>query len=348
MVAGSLRRRVLTAGALGVLAVSAVACGSDDDSDSSTGSDASASAPESASAFPVTVEHMHGSTEITEAPEKIITVGFSDQDFLLAFDIAPIAVTDWYGDYEFATWEWAQDKLGDAQPVVLNKGQFTGEAAFNYEQLAQLDPDLIVGLYTDMSEEQYETLSQIAPTVAPSGEYPPYGMPWQESTRTMGAIVGQPDRAEELVAEVEQQFADAAAAHPEFAGTEAVIAEVFEPGKSFVRSTTDPRTKFLTSLGFVLPDDLAELAGNEDGADISDEQMALLDRDLLLWNVGWEPELRAQIEAKPLYAGLDVVKSGHSVFIEDHLISGALTWGTVLSLPYALEKLVPQLAEALG
>jgi iron complex transport system substrate-binding protein len=347
MVAGSLRRRVLTAGALALLAVSAVACGSDESDADSSGS-ASASSPDEGSAFPVSVEHMHGATEIEEEPQKILTVGFSDQDFLLAFGVAPIAVTDWYGDYEFATWEWAQDELGDAEPVVLNKGQFTGEAAPNYEQIAQLDPDLIVGLYTDMSQEQYETLSDIAPTVAPSGEYPPYGMPWQEATRTMGAIVGQPDKAEELIADVEQQFADAAEAHPEFDGVEAVVAEVFEPGKSFIRSTTDPRTTFMTSLGFVLPDDLAELAGQEDGADISDEQMALLDRDLLVWNVGWEPELRPQIEAKPLYAGLDVVKSGHSVFIEDHLISGALTWGTVLSLPYALEKLVPQLAEALA
>ena len=88
----------------------------------------------------------------------------------------------------------------------------------------------------------------------------------------------------------------------------------------------------------MLPEDLAEMVG--------DEQMELLDRDLLVWNIGHEPELRADIESKPLYDGLEVFQAGRSILIEDQLIADALTWGTVLSLPYAVEHLVPQLAEA--
>jgi iron complex transport system substrate-binding protein len=261
---------------------------------------------------------------------------------------APIAVTDWYGDYEHATWEWAQDQLGDATPTVLNKGAFTGTAAYNFEEIAALDPDLIIGLYTDMNEQQYETLSAIAPTIAPSGDHPEFGMPWQESTRMVGAALGQPERAEELIAEVEKGFADAASEHPEFEGLAMVVGEVFEPGSSFARSANDPRTKSMTSLGFVLPQEIADLAGDLDGAPISDEQMALFDRDLVVWNVGSDPTLRAQVEAKPLYDGLDVVEAGHSVFLEDPLVSGALTWATILSLPYALDEVVPVLADALA
>jgi iron complex transport system substrate-binding protein len=105
-------------------------------------------------AFPVTVRHEHGETEVAKAPERVATLGYSDQDFVLAFGVEPVAVTDWYGDDEFATWEWAQDELGDAEPVVLNKGAFTGTAAYNYEEIAELEPDLIIALYTDMSEQQ--------------------------------------------------------------------------------------------------------------------------------------------------------------------------------------------------
>jgi iron complex transport system substrate-binding protein len=348
-------RRPLLAGVLLLLASSLLACGDDDPSDDGDGTDPAAETDGGSGGgddgngdddgeFPATVEHAHGSTEVEAAPERIVTVGLSDHDFVLAFGVSPIAVTDWYGDHPAATWEWAQDELGDAEPAVLNQGAFTGEAAYDYEEIAALDPDLIIGLYTDMDEDQYSTLSEIAPTIAPSADHPAYGMPWQETTRMVGAALGRPERAEELIEEVEGKFAEAAAAHPEFEGVEAVVAEVFEPGKTFVRSATDPRTTFMTSLGFVLPEDLAELAGEKDGADISDEQMSLLDRDLLLWNVGWEPELRADIEDKPLYDSLDVVRDGRSVFIEDGLISGALTWGTVLSLPYAIDELVPQLA----
>jgi len=199
-----------------------------------------------------------------------------------------------------------------------------------------------------MTPEEYETLSAIAPTVSSSGEYPFFGMPWQETTRVVGQALGQPERAEELVAEVDELFAEAGAEHPEFDGVEMVVAEVFEPGSSFARSAADPRTVFMTQLGFTVPDDIADMAGDQDGAEISDEQMELLDRDLLIWNIGFDPSLRQQIEDKPLYSRLDVVADERVMFIEDPLVSGALTWSTVLSLPYAIEHLVPELADAVA
>ncbi|RIQ11393.1 iron-siderophore ABC transporter substrate-binding protein [Jiangella rhizosphaerae] len=335
-----------------VLAVSLLllaACGGDDDGSGGTAtSEPDPSADAGAGEFPASVEHRYGTTELSEAPERIVTLGFSDQDAVLAFGVAPVAVTDWYGEYEHATWPWAQDELGDAEPVVLNQGAFTGMQDFDYETIAELEPDLIIGLYTGMTQEEYDTLSVIAPTVASSPDYPEYGMPWQETTRMVGQILGQAGRAEELIAEIDQQFADAAAAHPEFEGVEMVVAEQFEPGSSFARSATDPRTVFMTQLGFVLPADIAELAGDLDGAPISDELMTQLDRELLIWNVGHDDTLREQIEAKPLYDQLQVVQDGRVLFIEDPLVSGALTWSTVLSLPYALEELVPQLAEVVA
>jgi iron complex transport system substrate-binding protein len=347
-------RRLATAAVLTVALLGA-ACGGDDDEASPDdeaaaegGSAAGDGAGAEAGTFPASVEHRYGTTEVAEAPERVVTLGFSDQDMVLAFGVAPVAVTDWYGDYEYATWPWAQDELGDAQPTVLNRGAFTGEQAFDYEEIASLEPDLIIGLYTGMEEDEYDTLSQIAPTVAPSADYPDYGMPWQEATRIVGQALGQADAADAMIGEVEQLFADAAAEHPEFAGVEMVVAEAFEPGSSFARSATDPRTVFMTSLGFVLPEDIAELAGDVDGAEVSDERMDLLDRDLLIWNIGSDPSLRSEIEDKPLFDSLDVVAEGRTLFVEDPLVSGALTWSTVLSLPYALEHLVPQLADTLA
>ncbi len=338
-----LPRRAFAALAPAILLVLG-ACGGGDEAPYAAGKPAAAEA----GAFPVVVEHEHGSTELTEPPERVVTVGYSDQDYVLAFGVRPVGVTDWYGEKQFATWEWAQDEQGDSKPVVLNKGTFTGTADYRYEQIAGLQPDLIIGLYTDMDEQQYRLLSQIAPTIASSGDYPEFGMPWQETTRMVGAALGRPAQAEELIAEVDDLFAEARSSHPEFGGKQIVVAELFDPGKSFVRSATDPRTVFMTSLGFVLPADLAALAGDKDGAEVSDEQMGLLDRDLLVWNVGHDSTLRGQIEAKPLYPTLAVVKAGHSIFIDDALVSGALTWATVLSLPYAVAQLVPRLADVVS
>jgi iron complex transport system substrate-binding protein len=338
------RRRLLTgAGALGALGL-LTACGAGGSTSAST---PAAGPPGAQGAFPLTVEHSKGTTEIASAPQRVVTVGFSDQDPVLAMGVRPVGVTDWYGEYPYATWPWAQDELGDAQPTVLNKGAFTGTPDYRYEDIAALQPDLIIGLYTSMDDTQYQTLSRIAPTVAPPAGYPEWGAPWQEYTRLAGRALGNPGRAEELIAGIDAQLAAARAANPQFQGRSAVVAERFEGGRSFVRKPGDPRSQLVAALGFTIPPEIAELPGEVDGATVSDEQMSLLDRDVLLWNTGFSPEVRADAEAAPLYPQLEVVKAGRSVFVEDPMISAAWTWGTVLSLPSVIDALVAQLSAVL-
>jgi iron complex transport system substrate-binding protein len=228
--------------------------------------------------------------------------------------------------------------------VVLNRGAFTGTPDHRYEEIAALAPDLIIGLYTSMDDTQFQTLSRIAPTVAPPAGYPEWGAPWQEYTRLAGRALGAPERAEELIGGIDAQLAAAREANPQFAGRTAVVAERVEAGQTFVRSPNDPRSQLVAALGFTIPPEIGELAGDLDGATISDEQMGLLDRDVLLWNTGFSPEVRPEVEAAPLYSQLGVVRAGRSVFVEDPLVSAAWTWGTVLSLPSVIDALVGQLA----
>jgi iron complex transport system substrate-binding protein len=330
------RRRLLAgAGAMGALGL-LPACGG--------GSAGTAAAPSAGGGFPLSVEHRNGTTEIPGAPQRVVTVGFSDQDPVLALGVRPVAVTDWYGDHPYATWPWAQDELGDAQPVVLNPGAFTGTPDYRYEEIAALGPDLIIGLYTGMDDTQYQTLSRIAPTVGPPAGFPEWGAPWQEYTRLAGRALGNSARAEELITGIDAQLAAARAANPQFEGRTAVVAERVEAGQTFVRSPNDQRSQLVAALGFTIPAEIGDLAGDQDGATISDEQMGLLDRDVLLWNTGFSPEVRPEVEAAPLYSQLAVVQAGRSVFVEDPMVSAAWTWGTVLSLPTVIDALVAQLA----
>src|SRR5690349_15122229 len=116
-------------------------------------------APAQAQDFPVTIEHMYGSTTITKAPERVVSLGFAGHDNILALGVHPIAVRYWYGDYPHGVWPWAEDALGGTEPVVL-KGDI------NIEQIAALRPDLILAISSGITREQYDLLSQIAPTVA--------------------------------------------------------------------------------------------------------------------------------------------------------------------------------------
>lgn len=293
--------------------------------------------------FPVRIDHAYGTTEIPAEPTRVIALGLSDQDPLLALGVTPVAVSQWYGDYPSATWPWAQDELGGATPVVLNGG-VRNEEAPPLEEIASLQPDLILSLYNGTTREQYDQLSRIAPTVVPDQQFTNFTITWQEATRATGEALGREQEAVGLVQRVEGRFAEAAAQNPQFAGRTAVVAERFEPGASVVRSGNDVRARFFGGLGFTVPGEIGGIAPDEYGEiDVSDELMSELSEDLLVWNIGASPEVRPEIENSPLHAALPVVQQGRVLWIEDPVVSGAFSWGTILSLDYALDELVPRI-----
>jgi iron complex transport system substrate-binding protein len=70
----------LTLVTLTTIALLASACGSTSDTSAT-------SAPAAGQAFPVRVEHKYGTAEITKAPSRVVTLGLSDQDAVLALGI---------------------------------------------------------------------------------------------------------------------------------------------------------------------------------------------------------------------------------------------------------------------
>jgi iron complex transport system substrate-binding protein len=292
------------------------------------------------SAYPVTLEHKFGETVIEEFPERVVVVGLTEQDALLALGVAPVGVTDWFGDHEYAVWPWAQDLLGDAQPEVLNITE-----GIQIERVAALDPDVIIGLYSGITDAEYEQLSQIAPTVAQPGEYVDYGIPWQEQTLAVGQIVGKADEAAALIADVEAQFAAAREANPEFEGASGIVATPYEG--IYVYGPEDVRGRFMSALGFVMPEELAALAGDEFGFNVSLEQYDLLNTDVLVW---LDVEDAREAFGGDLYETMTVHQEGREVFLDsesEDALGGATSFVTVLSLPYLLEGIVPMFAAAI-
>jgi iron complex transport system substrate-binding protein len=327
-------RREFLIGAGSLLLLGAAGCGG--------GGKAGGDGEETTSGGARTIEHKYGSTEIPEGVQRVVTVGYTDHDPVLALGFTPVAVRDWFGDRPHATWRWAQDELGDAEPEVLPSGEL------NFEQIAALEPDLILGLFSGMTEDEYATLSEIAPTVAQPGEYIDYGVPWQEQTRIIGRALGRGERAEELVNELEARFAEVREAHPEFQDATGVVALAGgADGNYHAYGPEDVRGRFLTSLGFEIPAEISELAGDSFYATISREELNLIDADALVWIVN-PPADREEIEEDPLYQRLDVAK-GHDIFLDvNEPLAGALSFSTVLSLPFLLDELVPRLAAAVG
>lgn len=333
--ASTIGRRAILAGVF--TAPLLAACGSTDGE--------SVADPSGGAGFPVTIEHMFGETEVPSAPKKVLTLGLSDQDSVLALGVVPIAVSEWYGEYDHATWPWAEDELGDAEPVVLNDG-VRDEENPPIEEIASLEPDLIISLYNGTTKEQYDQLSEIAPTLVPQKKHADFNITWRESMRVVGQALGKDDEAAEIVSGIEKKFADAAKKHPEFTDVRVIVAERFEPGESVVRSGNDIRATFFEDLGFTVPSEVAGKKPDKYGETaVSDENIDALSEDLLVWNVGANPEVRKQVESISLYKTLPVVKDDRVLWVSDPEISGAFSWGTALSLEFALDKILPQLTK---
>ncbi len=321
-----------------LLFTTAAACGSDDDSDAA-GSDKSASEN---SAFPVTLAHKYGSTTVKSEPKRIVTVGLTDQDAVLALGKVPVGTTEWLGGYKGAIGPWATDKLGSGKVPTVLKDTGTGPQT---EKIAALRPDLILAVYGGLTKDQYTTLSKFAPVVAQPEQYNDFGVPWQQQTEIIGKALGQEPEAKDLVKGVESDFATAAKDNPKFAGADAVMATPYEG--TFVFGSQDSRSRVLTDLGFKLPTDLDKVIGDKFGANISKERTDLLDTDAIVWIVADRAKNEAKLHKNALYADLDVAKQGREVLVEESSDYGnSVSFVSVLSLPYMLERLVPQLAAA--
>lgn len=315
-VANDLTRRELLAGLGGLIVLGAAGCGGGQGQQSETRG-------------PRTIEHKFGSVEVPDNPERVVAVGFNEADFLLALGVVPVGVRDFIGPFEEQARPWAREELGGADPKIV------GGEEINFEAVAALEPDLIMGIYSFVDGDGYELLSGIGPTVAQPAKYEDGGTPWQDQLLLTGRALGKEAQAEQVVADVEARFAEARQRHPEFGGKTAAITFATE-GELYVLTPEDLRTRFFTSLGFELPDETGS---------ISRERIDLLDQDMLVL-VGTD---RETLEADELLQSLDAVREGRVVYFGDFGtdFAGALGYSSPLSLSFALDVAVPRLAAAM-
>ena len=223
-------------------------------------------------AFPATVETMFGAVTIEEEPTTVVAIGWGDAETALALGVQPVGASDWLAFGGDGVGPWAEG-LYDAPPEQL------GTLELNFEAIAALEPDLILNTRSDGSQETYDTLSAIAPTVGPPPDVALYSTTWRQQMEMVSAALGKQAEGAALIEEVDAAFADAAAANPEFAGKTVAVGALYGEGYgAYVRG--DGRVDFMESLGFVNKPEIQELAGNTFFVEVSNERLDLLDADL--------------------------------------------------------------------
>lgn len=285
---------------------------------------------------PLTITHAFGETTIPEPPKRVVSAGFTGQDDLLALGIVPVAVTAWFGDQPFGVWPWAQPKLGNAKPVVLNL-----DNGIQVQQIAGLKPDLIVATDAGLDQDTYQKLAAIAPTLAQS-DGDAFFEPWKDQAKAIGQAVYQSGQITSLINGVDKGFTAVADKHPQFKNKRVVLMQGKLHDDNIV-ATTGWRTEFLTQMGLTIPESIAPLAVDQERAFISRDKIksVLGAADLLIWTTESDKD-QADLLANPDVAEL----RSRSVFTTKDQ-AGAIAYASPLSYPLVADQLPPLIANIL-
>lgn len=288
--------------------------------------------------FPLTIEHKFGTTVIPERPERVASVDYNGADNLLALGIQPVAIRYWYGDHPRAVWPWAEPLLEGAPEILRGD--------LNFEQIAATDPDVIIAISSGITAEEHDKLSLIAPTVAVPQGVGDYALDWDRQALIAGRVVGREAEAEAEVAAIRDRLADVAEAHPDWQGKTASVAFTWEADSPGAYTSEDIRPQILSRMGFETPAEVDALATGDDAFAIrmSPEDMSPIDGDLIVWVT--TDDAYANVLDLPARPFLEAVQEGREVFTNTELGS-AFSHGSMLSLPYAIDRLVPMIETAL-
>lgn len=332
--------RILTLSTAALLTLSLAACGGSSQEEPAAGGSEDWS--------PVTIEHAMGSTTIEEKPERVATVAWANHEVPLALGVTPVgmASADFGDDNGDGLLPWVDEELTelDAETPVL----FDETDGIDFEAVADTDPDVILAAYSGLTQEDYDTLSEIAPVVP----YPEtaWGTPWREMIRTNSAAMGMADQGDELVGELETEIQDAADEHPALEGKSvAFLTHVDTTDLSEVSfyTTHDTRTMFFEDLGMEIPESIrtASEATDEFSLTSSTEQADEFDDIDIIVTYGGE-EIVDALEGDPVLSQIPAVENGAIVSLPDDEPLGTAANPTPLAISWVLDDYLAQLDEA--
>ncbi len=300
-----------------------------------------------AAAYPVTIEHAHGATTIEAAPTRVATVGWSDADAVLALGVVPVGAPKitWGGNDAGST-DWFDAKADELGVKGGAIARYDDTAGIPYDAIAAAAPDLILGVNSGLSKEEYDKLTKIAPTVAYPGEA--WGTSWETSLETIGTALGRESTASELRASTDAVIDDALADHPEIAGKSAAWGWFTPTDLSTIGlyTSSDLRPQMLRRFGLVDSPTVTELSAStgEFSANLSAEKSSTLDADLLVFYA----EGAEAVTSDPLLSRIPAIASGQYVASADNSVALSMSSPSPLSIPVAVDVFLPKVVQALS
>jgi iron complex transport system substrate-binding protein len=303
-----------------------------------------------AAAFPVTVTHAFGSTTIEKKPERVATVNWANHEVPLALGIVPVGYAKAnFGDEDgdgLLPWDAAKLKELGAQTPVL----FDETDGIDFEGVANTKPDVILAAYSGLTQQDYDTLSKIAPVVA----YPKaaWATSWRDSIKLESKALGLAAEGDKLISTIEKQMKDEAARYPKLAGKSVMFLTHIDPtdlSKVSFYTTHDTRAQFFTDLGMKHPASIekASAATSEFSLTQSAEQVQnLSDVDIIVTYGDAEGTTLATLQKDPLLSKIPAIARGSFVSLPGSTPVATAANPTPLAVSFVLKDYVDLLGKA--
>ncbi|WP_165223998.1 iron-siderophore ABC transporter substrate-binding protein [Affinirhizobium pseudoryzae] len=287
--------------------------------------------------YPIAIQHAFGTTVIEKKPVRVATVAWANHEVPLALGIVPVgfAAANFGDDNGDGLLPWTEARLkelGAATPVLFDEGD-----GIDFEAVAAVKPDVILAAYSGLSQNDYDTLSQIAPVVA----YPkaPWATDWRSMIRINSLGLGMPREGEALIGRIEAEIQTEKAKYPALAGTSAMfVTHLDATNLSIVNFYTanDSRVQFFRDLGLAMPKSVVEASGSgRFSGSISAERIdTFADVDILV-TYGDERLIEA-MKANPLLSRMPAVEHGAIVMLGRNPLGTAAN-PTPLSISWVLD-----------
>jgi iron complex transport system substrate-binding protein len=299
--------------------------------------------------FPVTIDHAFGSTTITAKPERVATVAWANHEVPLALGIVPVGMSEatWGDDDNDGVLPWVEDKLeelGAETPVLFDETD-----GIDFEAVADTEPDVILATYSGLTEEEYDTLSKIAPVIA----YPDvaWGTTVQEMIQISSTALGLSAEGDELIAQLDADVATALAAHSELEGKKVLFSYIDPTDTSQIGFYTalDTRPGFLASIGLPLPTVVEEESAKTDQfyVTVSSEQADRFDDvDVFVTYGEADGAIITQLQADPLLSKIPAIANGSIAILQNSTPLAASANPSPLSIGWGIDEYFALLASA--
>lgn len=337
--ARNVHRSLLAATALAVGALALTGCGSTSDDDAGTGGSAEG-------AFPVTVESALGEASIESKPERIVTLGQGSTETAIALGTTPVGMEEYaWGADDSGYLPWVHEAVtenGDELPELI-----TGGESLDIEAIVELEPDLILAPWSGITQEQFDTLSELAPVVA----YPDlaWSTDWDQQIEIIGEALGQSEDAAALVEDLEDQFAAVAEQHPDYAET--TFSYVYTTPETLgVFLPSEQRVAMLTKLGLQV-DPVVETFEETEGTDsaiIGYENADQLNGSDVIFTFYSDAAAKADALNNALYASIPAVAADAVVASEDNSFVTASSIVNPLTVPWVIDEYTAMIDAAIA